>query len=215
MSKRAVLGKALAVVALSASQPGVSLIGSPAPVQAAEPPTFRVGIQFADRAGWSQWGTERFTGFTDGGSSPSPWAGDANRFDPDAVRINLHALPGDALGSLDFRIGGWARDNGGQYGTVRYTPWASEGGGTSRLITDGNAYDPDEYQLFLQVRSWPSSATLRDFRLSVQAHDNGVGGLTMHTPWARQNGGRSDWAVDSNRYDFDGIVIGLEASLDR
>ncbi|MFB9393097.1 hypothetical protein ACFPM3_18495 [Streptomyces coeruleoprunus] len=152
---------------------------------------------------------EQFTGYAKYGNTSTPWAGDANGYDPDAVRINLDTLP-EALGQLDFRIGAQAMDNGGHYGPPQFTPWASQGGGASGLATDDNGRDPDKYRLFLETRSWPSSVTLTDFRLSVTAVDHGVPGVAAVTPWASQGGGRTTWAVDSNSYDFDGIVIGLE-----
>lgn len=187
-----------------------SLLANPAAAQAADLTTFRVGIQLSDARATSQFGVEEFTNNVKFGNSVSQWAGDANDWDPDAVRLNLETNPGDPLVDRDFRIGAQAMDQKRYIGEIRYTPWASQGGGESETVTDNNSWDPDEYRLFLETRSWPSSATLVDFRLSVTAIDEGQRGVRAFTPWAGQGGGRSPWALDTNQYDFDGIILGLE-----
>ncbi|MFE3329187.1 hypothetical protein [Streptomyces sp. NPDC059176] len=202
--KSGILSGSIAVVA------GFSFLMSPAAAQAADLPTFRVGIQLADDGGSSQFGLEQFTNNVKFGNSSSNWAGDANKFDPDAVRLNLETNPGDPLVGRDFRIGAQAMDKGSHYGPIQYTPWASAGGGESALVTDDNGWDPDQYRLFLDSRAWPSSASLVDFRLSVTAVDKNQPGIPAHTPWAGQGGGRSPLAVDTNGFDFDGIILGLE-----
>ncbi|MER0244317.1 hypothetical protein AAHZ94_20405 [Streptomyces sp. HSW2009] len=198
------------LTAVAAATAALSMAALPTSAQAAEVNSFRVGIQFADDGGRSQHGVEQFTKYAKFGNSVSPWAGDSNGRDPDAVLIDLQTVPGDLLGKLDFRIGAQAMDGSGGYGTVQYTPWASQGGGDSSYITDDNGYDPDKYRLFLDTRAWPTSANLNDFRLSVQAVDGGRPGVPTVTPWASQGGGKSAWALDDNGYDPDGIVIGLE-----
>ncbi|KUJ68519.1 hypothetical protein ACZ90_18195 [Streptomyces albus subsp. albus] len=201
------VGTLSAAAAIAAA---ASFFAGPSAAHAANLSTFRVGVQLADAGGASQFGTEQFTRNVKFGNSSSPWAGDANGVDPDAVLIDLNTTPGDPLNHLDFRIGAQAMDGSGHYGPVQYTPWASEGGGTSGMVTDDNGYDPDKYRIFLDTRSWPSEATLVDFRLSVAAEDNSRVGQPAYTPWASQGGGRSTLAVDDNSYDFDGIVLGLE-----
>ncbi|MEI5101856.1 hypothetical protein RB200_29265 [Streptomyces sp. PmtG] len=201
------VGVLSAAAAVAAS---VSLFAGAVPAQAAALPTFRVGVQLADAGGTSQFGAEQFTKNVKFGNSSSPWAGDANGYDPDAALIDLSTVPGDLLNQLDFRIGAQAMDGNGHYGPVQYTPWASEGGGDSPLATDDNGYDPDKYRIFLDSRRWPSSATLVDFRLSISTVDKGRPSVPAVTPWASQGGGRSPLAVDTNSYDFDGVVIGLE-----
>ncbi len=110
---------------------------------------------------------EQFTRFTNFGSSASNFAGDSNNFDPDGVRINLNTSLNTLLGQVDFRIGGQASDNGGEFGPVLYTSWASEGGGQTGQITDGNGFDPDQYRVFVEVRPLPAGVVIDDFRLSV------------------------------------------------
>lgn len=50
---------------------------------------FRIGVQFADGGGSSQQGTPRFTPWASQGGGASPWAMDANGYDPDGVRLVL------------------------------------------------------------------------------------------------------------------------------
>ncbi|WFB06135.1 hypothetical protein LRS74_03075 [Streptomyces sp. LX-29] len=198
--------------ALSAAAGAValSLTATPASASTAELPSFRVGIQLSDDRGRTQFGAEQFTRYAKFGNSVSPWAGDANGYDPDAVLIDLNTTPGSQLGRTDFRIGAQAMDGNGHYGPVQYSPWASEGGGESPVATDDNGYDPDKYRLFLDSRAWPISAPLLDFRLSVTVVDGPTSGVAAVTPWASQGGGRSEFAVDDNSYDFDGLKVGIE-----
>jgi hypothetical protein len=171
---------------------------------------FRVGIQLADHGGTSGFGVERFTGFARFGNSVTPWAGDSNNFDPDAVRVELN-ISTFILTGLDFRIGGQARDNGSHQGPIVYTAWASEGGGQTDLITDDNVWDPDQYRIFLDVRPMPAGEVITDVRLAVQAYDDKKGfGNPTATPWASQGGGRSALALPLDANDFDAIVIELE-----
>jgi len=190
---------------------GLSVTVSPAIAQAA-PPNFRVGIQLADNGGRGGFGVEQFTGFANFGTSVSQWAGDSNNFDPDGARIDLNpAFGGGQLNQIDFRIGGQARDGGRELGAVTYTPWASQGGGTTDLITDSNSFDPDQYRLFLETRPLPPGVQITDLRLSILAVDRGEPeGVPTFTRWASQGGGQSDFALDANAFDPDGFRIGLE-----
>jgi hypothetical protein len=182
---------------------------SVAPTATAAVPDFRVGIQLADGGGESGFGVQEFTAFARFGDSGSEWAGDSNNFDPDAARIELD-INLETLGNRDFRIGGQARDGGSHLGTAEYTDWASEGGGTSALITDNNAFDPDEYRLFIDTRPMPAGEHVNDLRLSIRAFDEDGAGITTFTPWASQGGGRSKFAIDPNGFDPDGFKISLD-----
>ncbi|GHE69241.1 hypothetical protein GCM10018785_42220 [Streptomyces longispororuber] len=172
---------------------------------------FRVGVQLADEAGRSGFGTERFTNYANFGNSVSPWAGDSNYYDPDAMSINLDMTQFSTLRDLDFRIGAQANDGNVEEGQIHFTPWASQGGGQTDLVTDTNGYDPDGYRVFLETREWPGTYRLSNFRLSVEAFDNGFYGVRQHTPWAHEHGGRSPFALDVDGYDPDGFRFGLEA----
>ncbi|MFJ8914631.1 hypothetical protein [Amycolatopsis sp. NPDC102389] len=190
---------------------GLFLTVAPAMAEAA-PPNFRVGIQLADKGGKGGFGVEQFTGFANFGTSISPWAGDSNNFDPDAAKIDLNPVfGGGPLNQVDFRIGGQARDGGKELGTVAYTPWASQGGGTTDVITDSNSFDPDQYRLFLETRPLPPGVQISDLRLSILAVDRGEPeGVPTFTRWASQGGGQSEYALDANSFDPDGFRIGLE-----
>ncbi|UMP06385.1 hypothetical protein [Amycolatopsis sp. EV170708-02-1] len=191
---------------------GLFVTVAPATAEAVEPPNFRIGIQLADNGGRGGFGVEQFTGFANFGTSVSQWAGDSNNFDPDGARIDLNpAFGGGRLNQIDFRIGGQARDGGRELGPVAYTPWASQGGGTTDLITDSNSFDPDQYRLFLETRPLPPGVQITDLRLSILAVDRGAPeGVPAFTRWASQGGGHSGFALDSDAFDPDGFRIGLE-----
>ncbi len=116
------------------------------------------------------------------------------------------------VNQIDFRIGGQATDRGGrETGPVTYTPWASQGGGSTDNITDSNSFDPDQYRLFLETRPLPPGVQISDLRLSILAVDRGEpDGVPTFTRWASQGGGRSGIALDINAFDSDGFRIGLE-----
>jgi hypothetical protein len=126
----------------------------------------------------------------------------------------------DAL-TLDFRLKIQASDAhpGGHAGHVRHTPWASEGGGMSGLATDENRYDPDYFRVGIDTRPWPKTRrgeqrpSISDFRVGLKAIDlNGgdVEGREVFTPSAREGGGTSPWARDSNAFNPDGYMIRLD-----
>lgn len=181
-------------------------------------PNFRAGLQMSDNGGSSQLGDVLYTDYADVQSySESGWAMDSNNTDPDAARIYLEVEQIDDLTGLDFRLGVVASDNGAtsQKGIEQFTKWASEGSSWSGWASDLNGYDPDAYQLILETRTWNSSKVLEDFRLGIQLSDNNNSntGATQFTPWARDGGGRSDWAGDSNYYDPDSMQIYLGVSF--
>lgn len=94
------------------------------------------------------------------------------------------------LSQIDFRIGGQALDKGSQLGPVVFTHWASQGGGTTDVITDNDSFDPDQYRLFLETRPLPAGVQINDVRLSIQAVDRGEpDGVPAFTRWASQGGG--------------------------
>lgn len=191
---------------------GLALVAAPAAAEAATPPNFRVGFQLADKGGRGGFGVEQFTGFANFGTSSSPWAGDSNNFDPDAARIDLNpAFGGGLLNQIDFRLCGQASDSGSHFGVVVCTPWASQGGGTSDVITDDNGFDPDQYRMILETRPLPDGIQIHDLRLSVNAVDRGEPeGVPAFTRWASQGGGLSAYALDANGFDPDGFRVGLE-----
>ena len=111
------------------------------------------------------------------------------------------------------RIGIQLSDDGcsSQFGSTKYTPWASNGGGWSDWASDSNNYDPDCIKLKLEPETFYSQG--KDFRICVQLSDKSPGshsGATKCTPWASDGGGWSDWASDDNREDPDYIRVQLQ-----
>lgn len=200
---------------VGAALTGLALVGGVLVAPAAQAETFRnfrVGIQLADSKGTTEHGDQQFTNLVSYPNSESPWASDANFYDPDAMAIILDMPPGSQLVRLDFRIGAQANDRGVEEGPVKFTRWASEGGGMTDLVTDNNGHDPDAYRLFIESRPWPNGRRMNDFRLTLEAVDDGKPGKRVSTPPASQGGGRSAWGIDLNGYDPDGIRIGIEVS---
>jgi hypothetical protein len=178
-------------------------------------PNFRFGIQVADAAGTSSEGEARYTGWAREANLSSEWAADLDRFDPDAVRIGLDVESTRALGDLDFRVGAQAFDQGdGQnVGPVQYTPWASQGGGWTGLVSDTDGFDPDGFRIIVETRPATTNRVLTDLRLGLQMFDGGgsqPGNVIVYTPWASQGGGWTEYAVDADAFDPDGLKIKLE-----
>ena len=121
------------------------------------------------------------------------------------------------LSNLDFRIAIQLADggnSGNNSGLVRYTPWASQGGGWSSWATDSNARDFDAVRFKIETREYPG-LTVEDVRFGIQLTDGGTStpsktGIAKYTPWLTQGGGSSGYAGDSNFYDPDAIRVKLE-----
>jgi hypothetical protein len=175
-------------------------------------PNFRIGIQLADDAGNADFGQARYTRHVRDGGSIATRAFDADKFDPDAVRVALE-VEQSKTGKNDFRVGAQAYDDNGIFGsntgTAQFTPWASEGGGSSPLVTDSDEFDPDGYKIILETRPWTSNRTLRDVQLGIQMYDDhgNVAGDEVYTVWASQGGGWTEWAVDPDEFDPDGFKL--------
>lgn len=193
---------------------GASELGSP--------PGFRLGLQASDNGCSNQVGTRNFSDFAESTTSAwTRWTSDSNHYDPDCLRVTLKVPnAGDAL-ALDFRLKIQASDAhpGSHAGPVRHTPWASEGGGLSGFATDDNRYDPNYFRVGIDTRPWPRTRRgspwprISDFRVGLKAIDlNGgdVSGREVFTPSARDGGGTSPWARDSNAYNPDGYTIRLD-----
>ncbi len=115
--------------------------------------------------------------------------------------------------SSDFRIqlklGD--RDLGANAGPVQSTVLANE---WSHWAGDSNGTDPDWIQVGLALdANLPMKLIDKDFRLAIQiADDMGSSqhGTVMYTPWASEGGGWSEWANDTNDYNFDMVRVRLE-----
>ncbi len=146
----------------------------------------------------------------------SEWGGDADNYDPDWIVLELLTRTTKNLKNLDFRIAIQLSDDGGfgnGAGTVRYTPWASQGGGWSIWATDADAYDFDGVRFKIETRPY-SGFTVEDVRFGVQLTDHGTSnshrGIAKYTPWLSQGGGSTGYAGDRDFYDPDAIRIKLE-----
>lgn len=182
-------------------------------------PNFLIGLQVADDSGSSAEGEPRYTNKANAPHIWSEWAMDMDQYDPDAVKVGLEVDEPNSLPDRDIRIELQAADGGGSsaLGPKQTTPWASEGGGWSGLATDADAYDPDAFRVKIQTRPWMSSRTIDDLRLGLQLFDsNGreLGNSIVFTPWASEGGGWSDYVVDRDEYDPDGLKIKLEVEFE-
>lgn len=131
-------------ITVAALVAGAAALVQAGPAAASEVRHFRVGIQTVDDGGGTQEGDVEYARYASFGGGASPWSNDANTYDPDGVRLVLDFAPSGVLRDRDFRIGAQATDNGlTRDGPVRWTPWASQGGGPSPYAFDGNRYDPD------------------------------------------------------------------------
>jgi hypothetical protein len=210
-----VLTKAAAGL-LAVAGAALGLVVPAASAQAADLPNFQVGLQLIDGGGTRGEGPLRYTAPVASGGGSTVGVGDSNNFDPDGARLDLRIPPGGlSAAGLDFRILGQALDGIGRNAEIGRTvasPWASEGGGSTGLITDTNQFDPDVYRVEVQVRPLPPGVVINDVRLSIAAFDEGLQAAPVFTPWLSQGGGMSPYAFDSNFFDPDGFVIGLQVS---
>jgi hypothetical protein len=178
-------------------------------------PNFRVGLQVADEGGAGAEGEPRYSSWAKDAQIWSEWAMDDDQFDPDAVKVALEVEQDNPLPEADFRLEIQAADGGAAtgLGPKQFTPWASEGGGWSGFVTDADAFDPDAFRIKVQTRPWTSTRTIRDLRLAIQLFDNKgkeLGNIVSYTPWASEGGGWSDYALDRDQFDPDGIKIKTE-----
>lgn len=146
----------------------------------------------------------------------SEWGGDNNFEDPDWIILQLVTRTNKNLKNLDFRIAIQLSDrgnSGNNSGAVRYTPWASQGGGWSNWATDSNWKDFDAVRFKIETRPY-NGLIVEDVRFGIQVTDKGTNtnysGAAKYTPWLSQGGGSTDYAGDSNFYDPDAIRVKLD-----
>ncbi len=146
----------------------------------------------------------------------SHWIGDANLYDPDFLQVGL-ALDANAptkLVDTDFRIAIQIADAQGssEHGVVRYTPWASEGGGWSAWANDANDYNFDVVRVMLQTRP-KKDFFIDNLRIGIQTYDKNRSPYTspeMYSPWMRDGGGLSGYAGHDNFEGMDRVRIKLD-----
>ncbi|MFC3034507.1 hypothetical protein ACFOEE_18545 [Pseudoalteromonas fenneropenaei] len=117
---------------------------------------FRLAIQAADKRGNGDFGYWQYTPWASEGGGWSGFAFDADRYDPDAVRLKIETRNWQVPAALqDFRIGLRVADKkGSDIGESTFTPWASQGGGWTDLAVDSDSYDFDGWEVKLEVRSY-------------------------------------------------------------
>lgn len=194
----------------------VPTVVTAAPANAAVP-DFRIGIRLIDNGGRAEQGPLQVTESVAEGGGLAPFAFDANRFDPDGAQLALLTTTGIPT-DLDFRICGQAFDDpdpgSAKVGPLQCSPWAGDGGGRTGLVTTNDFFDPDGYQISLQVRPLPAGVQITDLRLFIQAFDfgdrnRGFVGPQQFTPALSQGGGFSPYAFDVNFFDPDGFFFGI------
>ncbi len=146
----------------------------------------------------------------------SHWIGDENLLDPDFLQIGLALDQGIStkLMDTDYRLAIQVADDQGssQYGTVRYTPWASEGGGWSAWANDANDYNFDVIRVMLQTRPM-KGFFVGDLRLGIQTYDGNSKPYyspEQFSPWVRQGGGMSGYAGHDNFGGLDRVRVNLD-----
>lgn len=139
------------------------------------------------------------------GPNGSAYTTDTNQKDPDCARINF-ITPNVAsidtnisIYSNDFRIGTrLAESESGCTNQIdsqiRWTPWASDGGGTSpQAQGQSTSNDPDCVWIHYETRPMPAGKAIRDVRIGIAS-----GSSMRFTNWARQGGGWSQYSSGSN-----------------
>lgn len=173
-----------------------------------------IGLQMGDHGKCNEPGNRFNANITNRWTA---WAGDRDYYDPDWIRIWINKKGGInyKIIDYDFRVAIQLADAHGtrDFGSVRYTPWASEGGGWSAWAADTDWYDYDVVRLKIETRPM-QNLLIKDFRLAVQLTDHGTNprhsGAAKYTSWFSQGGHQSDCAGDSDYYDADAIRIRLE-----
>jgi hypothetical protein len=111
---------------------------------------FRVGAQARDLSEPED-GRIRFSPWASEGRGDTGVVTDMNGNDPDQYRlfIETRPLPDGAAPITDFRLYIVATDTFEPDGRTQFTPFASEGGGRSRIALDLNGFDPDGFRIGL------------------------------------------------------------------
>lgn len=115
----------------------------------------RVCIQASD-GGFKHTGLGplRCTPWASVGGGVSGVASDGDSWDPDSYRVKVETRrwPSDASPRINYRLRIRAMDRGRRYIWSRWTPWSSQGGGRTDWACDSDCYDPDGFEIELDVR---------------------------------------------------------------
>jgi hypothetical protein len=109
-------------------------------------------------------------------------------------------------------------------GEARYSSYLQDGGDWSGYAGDSDYYDPHAFRVGVFPSDTSGSGFYledTDIRFGIQITDHADDetgndakeGEVQFTPWASQGGGWSDFAGDSNTYDFDAARIVIETDV--
>jgi len=181
-----------------------------------------LGIQLCDGTNCQNTGEMTYSEYLQDGGGWSPWASDQDAYDPEQFRIGIFAKDGSEGGvritATDIRFGIQISDSGtsgGKAGSVRYTPWASQGGGWSELAGDTNYYDFDAVRVLVEQRHF-AGLVITDIVVGTRAsHSSNDESQTDDPVFSNidggneLNGGWTEWATGSIVDDLDSIAIYL------
>ena len=162
---------------------------------------FTIGIQLADD-GTVMPGAFAFTGDYEMGETAgtSPWACDADCFDPDSARLAVSGFRHEDAQRKDFRVCLQGSDGGLSHlgeSPFSCTNWASQGGGSTGMVSDNDGFDPDSYRVQIETK-----ARYSDLAIAIRFRIRGFektgdtyvsGGWSTYTGGDMQ-GGVSGWA---------------------
>lgn len=175
-------------------------------------PSIKLGLQLCNGGAGKNTGDIHYTQ----NSEWTEWALAANVSDPDGIRLGLfdnelNELIPHNMNNIDFRFAIQLSDDGstnrGKDGSIKYTPWASEGGGWSSWAGDSNFYDFDSVRVKVETRDAPGF-TSNTLTIGVQLTDSGTSSKKTG-PKHYSNSGWTEWTGDSNFYNPDSIKLFL------
>jgi hypothetical protein len=190
---------------------------SPHSVYDAPTQRFTIGIQLADD-GNSMPGAFVFTGDYEKGETggTSPWACDVDCFDPDSARLSMSGFRHEDAQRKDFRVCLQASDGYlSHIGQTAFgcTDWASQGGGTTGMVSDNDGFDPDSYRVQIETKERPSDLAI-EIRFRIRGFektgDSYIPGIWSTYTGSNTRGGASGWASAPYSNDLDGLEIEME-----
>ena len=165
-------------------------------------------------------GAFAFTGDYEMGETAgtSPWACDADCFDPDSARLAVSGFRHEDAQRKDFRVCLQGSDGGLSHlgeSPFSCTNWASQGGGSTGMVSDNDGFYPDSYRVQIQTK-----ARYSDLAIAIRFRIRGFektgdtyvsGGWSTYTG-SNTQGGVSGWARAPYSNDPDGFEIEMEGT---
>jgi hypothetical protein len=116
---------------------------------------FRICMIGSDgKSAHTEVGIWKCTGWASAGGGWTGMATDANAHDPDSYKVRIDSRPWPKANEnrmADFRLRIRGYDGGTAGAWSAYTGWASQGGGVSGWGCDSNCFDPDGFEIELNV----------------------------------------------------------------